>query len=352
MPLGATFEPAARPGEFFSGIANAGNSAQSWMNSAQNRRMREAQNEREQEQFDIQKPVMAAKAKADLLQQMNVLDGQQKTEEARSMAYALLPEARQSFDMMMGLKDPDFRVEQARAWLGQFAQLDQVAELKDEMKQRKDAIANVLAETLALKHYDKQLEIAKTGARSREEIAALNAESRENVAGVGAASREAVANTRKDATIASAEIKAKPTVVKLLESLQEAKDGGADEETINALRSAAAKGGNFAPQHLTELEKYMQLKKSAEDRGDAASAAVYEKAIEKKTHITMSEAERAEAATTPAKVAPKSAVVAPTRVAPDAASVNIGGKEYPIFKDKNGNRAYKIDGHFVPIETN
>ncbi len=43
-------------------------------------------------------------------------------------------------------------------------------------------------------------------------------------------------------------------------------------------------------------------------------------------------------------------VVAPTKVSKKDTSVKIGGKDYPIFVDKNGNRAYKIDGHYVPIQ--
>ncbi len=54
--------------------------------------------------------------------------------------------------------------------------------------------------------------------------------------------------------------------------------------------------------------------------------------------------------TAPAEQA-KPAAVAPTKVSPKATTVNIGGKEYPIYKDKNGHRAYKIDGHYVPIDT-
>lgn len=45
------------------------------------------------------------------------------------------------------------------------------------------------------------------------------------------------------------------------------------------------------------------------------------------------------------------AAVTPKRVDPKASTVEIGGKNYPIFKDKNGKRAYKVDGHYVPIDT-
>jgi hypothetical protein len=51
---------------------------------------------------------------------------------------------------------------------------------------------------------------------------------------------------------------------------------------------------------------------------------------------------------TPATVATP---VAPTKVDPKATSIDIGGKTYPIYKDKNGKRAYKVDGHFVPLDT-
>jgi hypothetical protein len=47
----------------------------------------------------------------------------------------------------------------------------------------------------------------------------------------------------------------------------------------------------------------------------------------------------------------KPTAVAPTVVDPKATKVSIGGKDYPIFVDKNGNRAYKVDGHFVPIQS-
>lgn len=44
-------------------------------------------------------------------------------------------------------------------------------------------------------------------------------------------------------------------------------------------------------------------------------------------------------------------VVAPTKVDEKATEVSIGGKTYPIYKDKNGRRAYLVDGHYVPIDT-
>lgn len=48
---------------------------------------------------------------------------------------------------------------------------------------------------------------------------------------------------------------------------------------------------------------------------------------------------------------PVATPVAPVKVDAKATTVDIGGKTYPIFKDKNGKRAYKVDGHFVPIDT-
>ncbi len=43
--------------------------------------------------------------------------------------------------------------------------------------------------------------------------------------------------------------------------------------------------------------------------------------------------------------------VAPTKVPKDAKTIDVGGKTYPIWVDKNGKRAYKVDGHFVPVDT-
>lgn len=47
----------------------------------------------------------------------------------------------------------------------------------------------------------------------------------------------------------------------------------------------------------------------------------------------------------------QTAAVAPTKVDSKASTVSIGNKTYPIFSDKHGNRAYLIDGHYVPIDT-
>lgn len=347
------FIPSERPGDFVSMIEGVGNTAQSWMTSAQNRKIQAAQEQRAQQSFDILKPVQEAKAKADIAEQLVSLDGAEQTEKARANSYGMLPTARQDFNDMMLTADPDSRVQNARDWLGKYAQLDSVKELQPEIKSYKDAIAGILTENLAMKHYDSAIAVAETGAASREAVAGTAAGSREAVAGTAAESRVEAANIRAQA--------ASP-LEKQVMSIKAAEKAG-DTESADLLREALDKksGGKSY-----ELEQSISLRDEALADGDKERAQMYQDRINKIDSFAAAPinrnlpasgrpaAPKAPAATAlPRITLPSDAPVlsSPMTVPKDATSVKIGEKTYPLATDSKGNRAYLIDGHYVEVKT-
>jgi hypothetical protein len=164
---------------------------------------------------------------------------------------------------------------------------------------------------------------------TRKAIAETQADARVGAAETYAGSRRDVAATNAGARIQSAEISAHSRENKAGKELA---DLNAREDEENRSAQAAMDAGD------EQLELF-HLRRAAQYRDAATKASNYAGEAPSKPNKK------------PDPVPPKQAPVAPTKIPADATSVDIGGKKYPVYKDKNGNRAYLMDGHYVPIQS-
>lgn len=148
MAVLADFQPMGAPGQTGRAYMEARGQAESWMDRAQGRKMRDQDMEMQRQQMalnEILLPVKEATAKADLVKAKTELDGAVQTQGARQSSYALLDSARQDFDFINSVPNADVRARMSREWLSRYSQLQNVAELSDEMKAKNNlATMNIL----------------------------------------------------------------------------------------------------------------------------------------------------------------------------------------------------------------
>ncbi len=199
---------------------------------------------------------------------------------------------------------------------------------------------------------------AKFGANTRLEGTKYTADTRAANADVYTRSRERIAQINSDTKL---------TVQERAGQIAAAKQAATIESLSNYIQEEGQRAAEAAAQGDEILKKRHLANASAahddiarltthpgvEPSAPATSAPPLAKTPTE--DIATSAAQRAvDESASANQAAPEAAVptaVAPTKVPKDAVSVDIGGKTYPIYKDKNGKRAYKVDGHFVPLDT-
>lgn len=176
---------------------------------------------------------------------------------------------------------------------------------------------------------------------SRERIAAINNDTKMTMQDKAAK----IATEKQGATIADLQARA-------ADADQAAADASAagDEQTAAAHRAVASSYRDAVQKSSTFAGQAPQtVPTKSPDQRPHAKPAESGPSPEISVSIPGSEVAGADKGATPEE--PKSPPVAPTKVPKDAKTLEIGGKTYVIYKDAKGKRAYKVDGHFVPIDT-
>jgi len=369
---------------------------QSIMARKQAMRLREEQNQRDQFKFEAQKPVIIANAYADIASAKASVDNATRQEMLRaqaakeSTAYndeflrAMRYDSRFDVEASDGTPEGD-QAQQAATEYATQETLDtrsqKLAELKSKigwmslLPEYKGFVDTVSTEAnkahLEAAGNSKLTELMAT-AKTRADVAkyaadagvvkeGIKADARRTSAELYSGSRERIAEINSDTKLSLQERQAKINAEKqgamladlnarAVEADQQAAEASAagDEQTAalhrqvaSSYRDAVQKNTTFAgqtPQPVpTKSPAVRPHAAPAEDRPPAAVS------------ISIPGADVPTPGDTQDVAAPPP--VAPVKVDPKATTVEIGGKTYPIFKDKNGKRAYKVDGHFVPIDT-
>lgn len=193
------------------GSLNAGiNTGASLMARKQEMQLRERQAQlaeeearRRQDQFEMLRPAMAAKATADIAEAGATVTGLEQAEKARTWANGILPQARSDFDDVMQMEDPDMRAAAALQWIGTYGQLESVASYSAEFKSKKDIAAKLHQEAVALRHLGVQIEgnkdIAKIRGDTAVEVAGTRAQAGDKIGRYRAALDEARASGDQEA---------------------------------------------------------------------------------------------------------------------------------------------------------
>lgn len=158
MAVLSDFQPMGAPGQTGRSYMEARGQAESWMDRAQRREINREELDTRRQLNAILMPVKAAQARADLVKAKTELDGAVQTQGARQSSYALLDQARQDFDFINSVPNADVRANMSREWLSRYSQLQNVAELSDEMKTKNNLATSNIMDAMKLSYLSTELQ--------------------------------------------------------------------------------------------------------------------------------------------------------------------------------------------------
>lgn len=345
--IAPTFEPESTPGASVAAYSRGVDQGQTWMERSNQMGLQQQQEKLNQQQIvqhEILRPVVEAKAKADLATAANTLTSAKTLQDLRTKAAMLGPQAEQ--ELITASQIPDFATQEAK--LGElqakYSWMENVPEMKPLVTTIDNARAKATTMVLANKHIESAQAIADTRASGALDVATERTKSASAIADL---------KTKTDLEKQQRELEHKREVDDLQRELAQLKSTTAttvgaghdtarttSAETTGAARVQSSAGRVYAEEADT-------LEKAAQNETDAEAKTL----LQKKAQAYRAKSEQALKPSSPAAAAPGGApaVTAPTVVDKNAATVSIGGKTYPVFKDAKGNRAYQVDGHFVPL---
>ncbi len=353
---GVTFDPqyqaSGRTANQLIGGLEAG---QSMMERQQAMQLRQQQADQQLAEFNAKRPVLEAAAAASLASAHASIQNATRMEQLRTQAAAQSDGFNNEFLDAMQLADWNSRSDALSVLQPKISYMALFPEYKGFVdavnKARIDAHGSAVVDAKleaqqALEDAKRNdaVDAAQVAAESRVKVAEIGAGARTETANISAGSRQAVAGTNAAARLAAAQVRAQHTYETevTMEKRDEAIRNGNTEaaqiyqDRLNKMNASASN----APERA--LPAAVPAKPTAASAAAPASVSI---------SIPGSDLPASGAPAAEPSAAPVETPVAPTRVAPNATSVSIGGKDYPVFKDKNGKRAYKIDGHYVPIQS-
>jgi hypothetical protein len=351
MATGATFQDSQ--GTDFLGRQ------QNFMQRAQNMKIQREQQDMEKAKFAAFLPAIIAKREADVVSAQASIANTARMEKLRGQAAASSPGYNDRFlNIMMDPKStPQTRSESLAILQGEVGWMEIIPEFKGFVDAVNNARAQQVTTAITNSKLDEALERAKSAAEGRLGVAQIQAGAKTANAETYSQSRERIAQINADTKLSVEEKRAQIATTRQGAQLADLQNRAAQADQA-AADAAAAGDEQAAATHRAVAASYRDaVTKSTTFSGSTPSAPRDASQDPRPTPpqsnepmaspITFSVPGQPSAAPAPSTAAQ---VVAPTRVDPKATKISIGGKDYPIFVDKNGNRAYKVDGHYVPIK--
>jgi trimeric autotransporter adhesin len=345
MAAGATFEPSQG--------ADPIGAIQSYMQRAQNYRAQQQQMDQQKAEFQAKLPVIQAAAQANIASAQASISNATRLEQLRAQAAAESPGFNNEFIEATQLQDFTMQsaaLSQLQAKVAYMSLLPEYKGFVDTVnKARVDAHGSAIAD---LKLQD-QTDAATAAAQARIEAAQIAAGAKTTNAATYSSSRERIAQINADTKLSVEDKRAAKQGIQLsdlqnraAEAEQMAADAQRDGDTQSAAAHRAA-----AASYRDAIQKTTTFAGSTPSAPKDASQDV-RPTPRPSSSISPPALNLSGLTADGSSSAPQDApAVAPTKVPKDATTVKVGDKEYPIFKDRNGNRAYKIDGHYVPIQS-
>lgn len=362
MAVGATFQPSQ-------GADPIGN-IQSYMQRAQNYRAQEQQMQQEKAKFQAFLPAIVAKRNADVVSAQASIANATRMEQLRGKAAETSADYNDRFLNILSIPDEKDRSDTLGAFMGEIAWLDNPAlpEYQGFARAVKDERAKSYTEALTNMKLDQHLQETQEAIQGRVDKAMIDANARRDTTGMVVEGRRDTANIRgsyqqkiaeinSDTRLSIEDKRAKKQGIQL-EDLQN-RAAEADQMASDAQRDGDVQLAQTFRQNAASLRDAIQKtttfagstpsapRDASQDPRPTARPSVSTPAPALRLGGLTAEG-RASGEAAPSEASPS---VAPTKVPKTATSVSIGGKDYPVFKDANGNRAYKIDGHYVPIQS-
>lgn len=133
MPVLPEFSPAVPAGSLIPNALRVADQSQSLMERADQQRIRDAQEERAQAQYELLRPLNEASTRANLVKAGTAYDSALRTQDLRAQAYTLYNQASSDFDHLNMIPDDRVRATLSREWIARYSPLASIAELKPEM---------------------------------------------------------------------------------------------------------------------------------------------------------------------------------------------------------------------------
>ncbi len=236
----------------------------SLMERKQRLNMAQEQQDMERAKFEAYKPAIVAKAQADFTSAAASIANAARMEELRKRAAASSVDYNDRFLNIMSIPDDKDRSDTLGAFMGEVSWMDNPAlpEYQGFARAVKDERAKSFTMAATNLKLDDHLNELQTQLDAKKEQAAQNAKTAIEVAQI-----------RSNAPSAAQ---------KLIDAYQEARNSGADEETISALKGAIERTTTRAAQ-ASVVERAIANRDAALAAGDRAKAQVFQDEINKAT---------------------------------------------------------------------
>jgi hypothetical protein len=353
MATGATFQDSGGT-DFIGGQMSIMERAQRMRQSEEVQQMRRQEFDLERQKFAAMLPAIVAKRNADVVSAQASIANAARMENFREKAAASSVDYNQRFQNILTIPDTQDRADTLAAFQSEVAWMDVLPEYKGFVDTVNNSRASTVTMALTNLKLDEALERARVASEGGVARAEIQAGARTANAQTRAASNEKIAAINADTKLTLAEKQGQIAAARQADSLSvlQSRAAEADQQAADA---AAAGDDRAAAAHRQAAASYRDaVTKSTTNAGYAPSAPrdasqdprpTPKSEMPEPAPLDLRGLSSDPAASSPA------ASVAPTRVDPKATRVSIAGKDYPIFVDKDGNRAYRIEGRFVPINT-
>ncbi len=324
-------------------------SGMSMMERAQRVQQNSEQEGRQQAIFQAALPVLQAKNAADVATANATLAHFQQAQGLRTKAAVVSDAANAEFLDAQQLADWNTKANAMGALQAKYAWMGMLPEYKPFVDVINNARIEAHQSAIADMKLHNDLEVAKTNAQARIDATTIREQGLLDAT-----------TLKTGAMLQSADIKANAPTAELKGIAAYAKAvASGDTDTAEILEDHLKAKSGMAPTRVADSLTRMadneeKLANIAKQNGDEAAYALRTANVDKlrmRAEKLLIEPAKPAPTTQAVTMPTTTGSVAPTKIAPDAHEINIGGKTYPVFKDAKGNRAYKVDGHYVPIQT-
>ncbi len=349
MPVLADYQPTQAPGANARGFLGAYGQMSSLMERKQRLAMDQENQDLERQKFQAFLPAIVAKSKADISSAAASIANTTRMEALRAQAAQASTDYNDRFLNIMSIPDDKERSDTLGAFMGEVSWLDNPAlpEYQGFAKAVKDERAKSFTMAATNLKLDQHLDELSQTLEARKAIAETAAGAKVANAQTYSQSRERIAALNADTKLSVEEKRGQRAAIQVEALQQRAME--ADQMAADAQRDGDVQLAQTFRQNAAAMRDAVEKTTTFAGTGQSAPRAATQDP--RPTPVVQPENPPLTLNGKSLAAPADSAVVAPTRVAPSATKISIGGKDYQIFKDRNGNRAYKIDGHFIPIDT-
>lgn len=321
----------------------------SLMERAQRMTLEDQQAQRQKVMFDLALPVIQAKQQADGAVALNQLEEFKAVQNLRTRYLPIINEARRAFDDNQLIPDINERARANTQWLGKYAPIANLPEYAKEFKNYQHLATQTTQDQMKIATLNNANDMLSTRMSAMQQMAISGNQTKENIAKIREEGLLDASTIKAGASTSNAQTKANaPSELEKNVGAYAKAVASGDEVTASMIQNYLQSKSGMAPTHIADSLTRMadneeKLASVAKANGDESG---YTKRLSNVDNLRKQAQSILQSPT-------ESTPVAPTKIDPNAASVIIGGKTYKVYRNKSDpkQRAYMVDGHFVPLQT-